>query len=107
MLFRSHGFRTNRPTTINGLRVTKIIDVKESKIYDIENGKEEDLNLEKSNVIQFYLEDGSKISARPSGTEPKIKYYISVRENLPNREAYRTVEASLNHKIEGLKKFFG
>ena len=84
-----HGFRTNRPTTINGLKVTKIIDVKESKVYDIENDREETLDLEKSNVIQFYLEDGSKISARPSGTEPKIKYYISVRENLPNRDAYR------------------
>lgn len=101
-----HGFRTNRPTTINGLKVTKIIDVKESKIYDIENDREEVLDLEKSNVIQFYLEDGSKISARPSGTEPKIKYYISVRENLPNRDAYRSVEASLDKKIEGLKKFF-
>ena len=101
-----HGFRTNRPTTINGLKVTKIIDVKESKVYDIENDREEALDLEKSNVIQFYLEDGSKISARPSGTEPKIKYYISVRENLPNRDAYRAVEASLDKKIEGLKKFF-
>lgn len=101
-----HGFRTNRPTSINGSKVTKIIDVKESKIYDIENDREEVLDLEKSNVIQFYLEDGSKISARPSGTEPKIKYYISVRENLPNREAYRAVEASLDAKIEGLKRFF-
>jgi phosphoglucomutase len=101
-----HGFRTNRPTTINGLKVTKIIDVKESRVYDIENNREEVLDLEKSNVIQFYLEDGSKISARPSGTEPKIKYYISVRENLPNREAYRAVEASLDKKIEELKKFF-
>ncbi|HLW20980.1 MAG TPA: phospho-sugar mutase [Cyclobacteriaceae bacterium] len=101
-----HGFRTNRPTTINGLKVTKIIDVKESMVYDIENDREEVLDLEKSNVIQFYLEDGSKISARPSGTEPKIKYYISVREDLPSPDAYRTVEASLDRKIEGLKKFF-
>lgn len=101
-----HGFRTNRPTHINGVKVTKVIDVKESKVYDLENNREETLDLEKSNVIQFYLEDGSKISARPSGTEPKIKYYISVRENLPNREAYRAVEASLDQKIESLKKFF-
>lgn len=101
-----HGFRTNRPEMINGIKVKKIIDVKESKIYDLETGKEETLDLEKSNVIQFYLEDGSKISARPSGTEPKIKYYISVHESLPNREAYRAVEASLEQKIEGLKRFF-
>jgi phosphoglucomutase len=101
-----HGFRTNRPTSINGSKVVKIVDVKESKVYDIENGSEEVLDLDKSNVIQFYLEDGSKISARPSGTEPKIKYYISVRENLPNPEAYRAVEASLDAKIAEIKRFF-
>jgi phosphoglucomutase len=70
------------------------------------NGTEAPLDLDKSNVIQFYLEDGSKISARPSGTEPKIKYYISVNEKLPDREAYRAVEASLERRIEALKKFF-
>src|SRR5690606_8314857 len=97
---------TNKPSSINGVKVTKIVDVKESKIYHLDQGTEEVLTLEKSDVIQFYLEDGSKISARPSGTEPKIKYYISVREKLPNRDAYRTVEASLNRKIEDLKMFF-
>ncbi|GGZ15047.1 phosphoglucomutase [Echinicola pacifica] len=102
-----HGFRTNRPVSINGTKVVKVIDVKESKIYDIVNGTEETLDMDKSNVIQFYLEDGSKISARPSGTEPKIKYYISVNEKLPNRGAYEAVEASLTEKIENLKKFFG
>ncbi|AGA79220.1 phospho-sugar mutase [Echinicola vietnamensis] len=101
-----HGFRTNRPEAINGTKVVKVVDVKESKVYNIADGTEEDLDLDKSNVIQFYLEDGSKISARPSGTEPKIKYYISVNESLPNRDAYRKVEASLAQKIEGLKKFF-
>lgn len=101
------GFRTNKPTSINGLKVDKIIDVQESKIYDMKEGKERPLDLEKSNVIQFFLEDGSKISARPSGTEPKIKYYISVNEKLPNREAYRATEASLDRKIESLKRFFG
>ncbi|GAB3661785.1 phospho-sugar mutase [Echinicola sediminis] len=100
------GFRTNRPEYINGIKVTKVIDVKESKEYDLVNGTTSDLDLEKSNVIQFYLEDGSKISARPSGTEPKIKYYISVNEHLPNRDAYRKVEAALAEKIEKLKIFF-
>ncbi|WP_194776920.1 phospho-sugar mutase [Pararhodonellum marinum] len=100
------GFRNNRPDTINGSKVVKIIDVKESKIYDMVEGSTSELKMDKSNVIQFYLEDGSKISARPSGTEPKIKYYISVNEKLPNREAYRAVEAHLDERIEGLKKFF-
>ena len=100
------GFRSNRPTEMNGLKVVKVVDVKESKIYDLHNGSEEELKMDKSNVIQFYLADGSKISARPSGTEPKIKYYFSVNEALPNREAYEAVSASLDKKLEGLKKYF-
>jgi phosphoglucomutase len=100
------GFRTDKPKSINGIAVSKVVDVQESKVYDMKSGKESALDLDKSNVIQFYLEDGSKISARPSGTEPKIKYYISVNEKLPNREAYRATEASLDAKINALKKFF-
>ncbi|EOZ93592.1 Phosphoglucomutase [Indibacter alkaliphilus LW1] len=100
------GFRTNRPTEMNGIKVVKVIDVKESKIYDLENRTETDLEMDKSNVIQFYLADGSKISARPSGTEPKIKYYFSVNDPLPNREAYDTVSAKLEEKINGLKAYF-
>ncbi|AEL28668.1 phospho-sugar mutase [Cyclobacterium marinum] len=100
------GFRTNKPKSINGIAVSKIVDVQESISYDMKSGTEEKLELDKSNVIQFYLEDGSKISARPSGTEPKIKYYISVNENLPNRDAYRATEASLEAKISALKSFF-
>jgi phosphoglucomutase len=101
------GFRTNRPTEMNGIKVVKVVDVKESKVYDLVNGTTSDLAMDKSNVIQFYLADGSKISARPSGTEPKIKYYFSVNEALPNREAYDAVAASLDNKLEGLKKYFG
>lgn len=101
-----HGFRTNKPSSINGMKVVKIVDVQENKIHNMLDGTEQTLGLDKSNVIQFYLEDGSKISARPSGTEPKIKYYISVNEKLPNRDAYRAVEKSLDNKIAGLKKFF-
>lgn len=100
------GFRTNRPTEMNNIKVVKVVDVKESKVYDLTNNTETELEMDKSNVIQFYLEDGSKISARPSGTEPKIKYYFSVHEPLPNREAYDQIEAKLDHKIEGLKRFF-
>jgi len=101
------GFRTNRPTEMNGIKVVKVVDVKESKVYDLVSGTSSVLAMDKSNVIQFYLADGSKISARPSGTEPKIKYYFSVNEALPNREAYDAVAASLDKKLEGLKKYFG
>lgn len=100
------GFRTNRPAQINGIKVAKVIDVKESKVYDLKNNTESSLDMDKSNVIQFYLEDGSKISARPSGTEPKIKYYFSVNESLPNKDAYEQVSENLDKRIMGLKSYF-
>ena len=60
--------------------------------------KKKKLDLDSSNVMQFYLEDGSKISARPSGTEPKIKYYFSVSAPLENVSDYRKVEQELTKK---------
>jgi phosphoglucomutase len=62
--------------------------------------------MDKSNVMQFYLSDGSKISARPSGTEPKIKYYFSVSAPLSNPNDYRKVEAELIARLDGLKNYF-
>ncbi|MFC3414703.1 phospho-sugar mutase [Algoriphagus hitonicola] len=99
-------FRLNPPISMNGLAVEKIIDVKEGKIHHQLTGKTENLDMESSNVMQFYLEDGSKISARPSGTEPKIKYYFSVHAPLNKRSDYRKVEAQLEERLEGLKKYF-
>lgn len=99
-------YRTNPPKSINGLEVVKIVDVKESTLTYPKSGLVEKLELDKSNVMQFFLADGSKISARPSGTEPKIKYYFSVHIPLPNKANYRKVEFELNQKIEGLKQFF-
>ena len=99
-------YRTNPPKSMNGLEVVKIIDVKESTIAYPMTGKKEILEMDKSNVMQFYLADGSKISARPSGTEPKIKYYFSVNKPLKNKIDYRKTENELNEKIEGLKRYF-
>jgi phosphoglucomutase len=56
--------------------------------------------------MQFFLADGSKISARPSGTEPKIKYYFSVNTNILNTADYRATEKVLLEKLEGLKTYF-
>jgi phosphoglucomutase len=91
---------------MNGIEVVKIIDVKESVITYPATGKKEKFEMDKSNVMQFYLADGSKISARPSGTEPKIKYYFSVHKPLKNKSEYRKIEEELNEKIEGLKRYF-
>ncbi len=99
-------FRHNPPKEMNGVPVEKIVDVKESTITHVASGKTEALAMDKSNVMQFYLADGSKISARPSGTEPKIKYYFSVNTPLSNPADYRRTEADLIDKLEGLKRYF-
>lgn len=99
-------FRHHPPAEMNGIKVAKIVDVKESTVTDVKSGKSEKLDMDKSNVMQFYLADGSKISARPSGTEPKIKYYFSVNAPLANVSDYRKVEAELEEKLEGLKQYF-
>ncbi|MGY6558085.1 MAG: phospho-sugar mutase [Nitritalea sp.] len=99
-------YRTDLPKEINGIPVVTVVDVLQGTVTDVSTGKVTPLEVEASNVMQFYLADGSKISARPSGTEPKIKYYFSVHEELPNREAYRTVEARLEERISGLKTYF-
>ena len=99
-------FRTNPPKEMNGSEVVKIVDVKNSTITDPKSGQVEKLDMDKSNVMQFYLADGSKISARPSGTEPKIKYYFSVNGNLSNPEDYRKVEAEMVKKLDGLRAYF-
>lgn len=99
-------FRTNPPKEMNGSEVVKIVDVKNSTVTDPKSGQVEKLDMDKSNVMQFYLADGSKISARPSGTEPKIKYYFSVNGNLSNPEDYRKVEAEMVKKLDGLRAYF-
>lgn len=99
-------FRTNPPKEMNGSEVVKIVDVKNSTITHVKTGQVEKLDMDKSNVMQFYLTDGSKISARPSGTEPKIKYYFSVNTSISDPTDYRKVEAELVEKLEGLRAYF-
>jgi phosphoglucomutase len=101
-----NGFRTNPPSQINGIDVERVVDVKNSTITHVKSGEVEPLDMDKSNVMQFYLADGSKISARPSGTEPKIKYYFSVNAPLNDPSEYRKVEAELVERLEGLKNYF-
>lgn len=96
------GYRKNPPSTINGSAVVELLDYQLQKGKNLQTGKEWDIELPKSNVLQFLLEDGSKISARPSGTEPKIKFYFSVNTKLNNREEYEAKEAELQQKIQGI-----
>jgi phosphomannomutase len=90
--------RSNPPTLIDGSAVNRIQDYKAGKEKRLSEGKEQDLSLPSSNVLIFYTEDGSKIAARPSGTEPKIKYYISVKGD----QSYEL----LGEKIERIKTEF-
>ncbi|WP_162427085.1 phospho-sugar mutase [Pontibacter pudoricolor] len=92
--------RANPPQTIAGSRVVEISDFKLSARRNLVSGEISQLGLESSNVLQYMTEDGSKISARPSGTEPKIKFYISVNEPLASKNDYNAVEQQLDAKIE-------
>ena len=92
-------FRKNPPSELNGSPVVTIRDYLEQASTDCLTGAKTILDLPQSNVLQFLLEDGSKISVRPSGTEPKIKFYFSVSDKLEKREDYKVVKEGLEKKI--------
>ena len=94
------GFRNNPPSKLAGLKVVQLLDYDLKKGKNLISGEEWKIDLPKSNVLQFILEDNSKISARPSGTEPKIKFYFSVNEKLENAGLFNQVTKLLNQKIE-------
>ena len=92
-------FRKNPPGELNGSPVVSIYDYLAQESTDCRTGTNTPLDLPESNVLQFLLEDGSKVSVRPSGTEPKIKFYFSVFDKLEKREDYRSVQEGLEKKI--------
>lgn len=96
------GYRDNPPSILGGSKVMMIKDYAISQTKNIDAGTIEAIDLPSSNVLQFYTEDGSIISARPSGTEPKIKFYCSVKHDLSEDDDYETATAELQHKIEAL-----
>jgi len=96
------GYRTNPPSTINGSAVVKLLDYQLQKGRNLQTGEEWVIHLPKSNVLQFVLADGSKISARPSGTEPKIKFYFSVNAQLVSEQDYDQVYLQLKKGIDGI-----
>ena len=97
-------FRTNPPAEINHSKLITIHDYLSSKTINILKNTEEEIDLPSSNVLQFELKDGSKISIRPSGTEPKIKFYFSVNEELTEKSEYAKIDALLEEKINNIKK---
>lgn len=99
-------YRQNPPKTFDGSEVIRLDDYQTSISKDLISGKETAIEIPKSNVLIFYTEDGSKIAARPSGTEPKIKFYFSVKSNLNEIQDYGKVKSELQAKIERLKNEF-
>ena len=94
--------RENPVEEINGQRVVCIDDYQNSTSLNRITKEIEPIAIPKSNVLIYYLEDGSKICARPSGTEPKIKFYFSVNTTLDNVENFKAVEAELDQKIKNI-----
>jgi len=96
------GYRQNPPVTINGAKVATLLDYELQTGKNLITGESWKINLPKSNVLQFITEDGSKISARPSGTEPKIKFYFSVHTSLNNAQEFDIKYQELQDKINGI-----
>lgn len=97
-------YRSNPPKEINGVAVAQLLDYEKLEGKNLQTGETWKITLPKSNVLQFILADGSKISARPSGTEPKIKFYFSVHTKLANTAEFEATEKTLDAKIDGIIK---
>jgi phosphomannomutase len=94
--------RENPVKEINGQRVVMLEDYKNSTAKNLLSGEVETMNVPKSDVLIYYTEDGSKIAARPSGTEPKIKFYVSVNAKLDTVKNTPEVESYLDEKIKNI-----
>ncbi len=99
-------FRQNPPKQLDGSKVVRINDYQSSISKDLISGAETQIEIPKSNVLIFYTEDGTKVCARPSGTEPKIKFYFSVKQKLDEESDFEKSENQLKQKIERLKLEF-
>ena len=99
--------RKNPPKEIAGEEVVLIEDYHTSEAKNIQSHESLNIDIPKSNVLIFYTENGTKVAARPSGTEPKIKFYISVNTNLANTSDFESVEQELDSKIQSIKSELG
>ena len=101
------GFQNNPPKILGGSKVVKVHDYTLQKTKNLVDGTEVNINLPKSDVIQLLTEDGTRISVRPSGTEPKIKFYFGVKGKLKSTSEYETVVKQLDEKINAIVKEMG
>ena len=99
--------RSSPPKTLGGSAVEELRDYQSKKITNLKTGETTNIVLPASNVLQFILEDGSKISARPSGTEPKIKFYFSLKDDFQGAEKYASQVTQLDERIRIIQKEIG
>ena len=97
-------YRANPPSEINGSEVVCIKDYKLHESLDLRTGQKTAIDLPTSNVLQFFTADGNKVTVRPSGTEPKIKFYFGVKNTLCCRDCFDKTNAALDAKIEAIKQ---
>ena len=97
-------YRANPPAAICGDPVVMLKDYQTLESRDLRTGRVEKIDLPKSNVLQFFTASGNKVTVRPSGTEPKIKYYFSVKGELCCRDCFDKENAALDAKIEAIKQ---
>jgi phosphoglucomutase len=100
-------YRSNPPATLGGSKVITLKDYENHIETNLTNNTTKPIDLPKSDVLQFISEDGTVVSARPSGTEPKIKFYCSVNTKLASKEAFAETEKALDAKIEVIMKDLG
>lgn len=94
------GYRNSPPREINSIPVEIIKDYKLQKEFNLISGDEKPIELPKSDVLQFFLKGGSKITVRPSGTEPKIKFYFGVKGQLPDKSQFNEVNTRMRAQLE-------
>lgn len=100
-------FRSNPPREIGGSKVVLVKDFKTLKVTD-GNGNITEIDMpEASNVLQYFTEDGTKISVRPSGTEPKIKFYVEVKGEMGCHKCFDAANAAAEEKVEAVRKSLG
>ncbi len=100
-------FRSNPPVSLGGSKVATLKDYEKGIETDLLNNTTKKIELPKSDVLQFITEDGTIVSARPSGTEPKIKFYCSVNTKLASKEAYAQTDKQLDEKVNNVMKDLG
>ena len=99
--------RSNPPKNLAGSAVLTLRDYKLGKVTNLADGSQTETGLPSSNVLQFETADGTIVTARPSGTEPKIKFYFSVNAELKNKADYDSVRDSLKEKIKAIQVDLG